>query len=243
MTVSCKHLLDGDVSLARRALQARSVRFAVDQLHLMDEVQGRILGPEAAPSSPSSAMGGDTRDEELTTYPGERDGGDWDFPDVPIDPHFNFCASLRQHFDAICKLCGSANMTVPEDATGVYSLAWQSLNVITEGDSSAATKPDALKCVRVVDETAAASWAGWTLEKIDMFGGRDKTSHTMNRLYTDLMGLCGQFFVHAAVQSERPDAQHASPWFEASWKATGGHAKASEGHLGQVAEHLTVAQA
>lgn len=95
-------------------------------------------------------------------------------------------------------------------------------------------KADALERVRVLEETAAASWAGWTLREIAIAGEVDETHTTINRLNTDLMSLRKQVSAHVTVQFETHDAQDESFRFEARWKSAREHVKATEQHLAQV---------
>lgn len=97
----------------------------------MNELRARIFGLNVAPGSASDSMRGDSRDHELTPYPGEGDGKDWDFIDVLVVPHVDVRASLRLAFNAIRQLCSSANVAVPEDTSGFFSLALQNLNSTT----------------------------------------------------------------------------------------------------------------
>lgn len=75
-TVLHKRRLDGDISLISRALPARTVPFAVNQLLSMDEARARIFSPDAVPGLGSDVMGGDLQDDDLTPYPDEDDGDD-----------------------------------------------------------------------------------------------------------------------------------------------------------------------
>lgn len=61
-------------------------------------------------------------------------------------------------------------------------------------------KVDSLKRIRVVEESAAVSMAGWTLEKFDMIHERDDLGTTGEHLNSDLKGLCKQDSDHASVQ-------------------------------------------
>lgn len=148
----------------------------------MDETRGRSFGRYVALRSVSGAMGGESCDKELTPYYDEDDGDQWELVHVPADFHINVCAILRGDFDAIHELCRSASVAVPEHTGGVFSLGLQNLNAIEEQDYAVAAKPYALKRVRVVEETAAASFATWTFEKIDMIHERDEELVTVERL-------------------------------------------------------------
>lgn len=119
----------------------------------------------------------------------------------------------------------------------------QNLNSIEERIFAVAAKADALERVHVVEETAAASLAVWVLEKIDTVRERDEARATVERLNTDLMALFNQVFAHASVKLEFDNARDVSSRFDALWKSALKRAKATERHLLQVAQQLTVAQA
>lgn len=97
-----------------------------------------------------------------------------------LDSQVDARASFRREFDAICELGRSASDAVPEDASRVLSSALQNLNAITERNSAVAAKAEALKPVQVVEETAAVSLAGWTLEKGDMVCERNESPEAVN---------------------------------------------------------------
>lgn len=59
-------------------------------------------------------MNDDSRDKESMFYPDDENRDDWDFADALVDCHVNVRASPRGNVDAVCKLCSSANVTVPE---------------------------------------------------------------------------------------------------------------------------------
>lgn len=119
----------------------------------MDEAPTRIFGPNVAPSSASDAMGGYSRDDELTFYLDEDDGYNWDFADLPVDPQVVVRVSLRRDFKAIRYLCRLANLAIPENASGVFSLSLQNLNAILKRDSAVAANADAFKRVCVVEKS------------------------------------------------------------------------------------------
>lgn len=73
-TVWRRRPLDGDVPFTHRALWGLTARSARQGLLLMDEAHARILGPEAAPSLASVAMGGSWHDDELVPYSDEDEG-------------------------------------------------------------------------------------------------------------------------------------------------------------------------
>lgn len=73
-TVLFKYPLHVNVTLPRRALLARSVRFAFNQLLSMNEARARIFGPDAASGSASHGMYSDSCDDKLKPYPDEDDG-------------------------------------------------------------------------------------------------------------------------------------------------------------------------
>lgn len=54
------------------------------------------------------------------------------------------------------------------------------------------------------------------------------------------MELCEHVPAPKMTQAELCDVQNASSGLEALWKAAGEHAEASERHLAQVTQHLTV---
>lgn len=189
MNVSPKHPLDGDADLACRALPARAVRFAGDQILSMYETRAGLFGPNVALGLPSDAMGGHLRDEKLMPYPDEDHHDDWDFAVLHADPDFHVRASFRRHFDTFRELCRSANVAVPKDASSVFSLALQNVNAIKGYDSAVTAKSDALERVRVVEETAAGSLTVCTLEKIYIVHERDEGHATLERLKNDLRVL------------------------------------------------------
>lgn len=68
---------------------------AVERLHSIDEARAGIFGSGGTPGSPSGAVGGDSQDDELASYPDDDNGDDWDFSDVPVDSYVDVHASLR----------------------------------------------------------------------------------------------------------------------------------------------------
>lgn len=112
-------------------------------------------------------------------------GDNWDIYGEPVESLVNAMASFCPVLEAICQLCGSVDVAVPEDGAGVFSLALQNSNIITEHESAVAVKPVALECGCIVEKTAAALSYSWTLEKIDMVHERVETGTTANRLDND----------------------------------------------------------
>lgn len=121
-TVLPSRPLDGDVPFVCRALLAGSVRFPVDQLLSKDGARTRVLSPNCTHVSVSDAMGCDMLDNELTPYPENDNSDDWDFANVPVDPHIDICASLRRHYDGVQELGRSTNAALSENADSVFSL-------------------------------------------------------------------------------------------------------------------------
>lgn len=115
----------------------------------------RILGPDVAQGSASNAMGGDSQNDELTLYPDDDDGDDYEFADLAADSHAEVHASLCRDFDAICEVCSSASIAKAEGASVVFSLALQNLNAGTYRYSAVADKAEALEPLRIVEGTAA----------------------------------------------------------------------------------------
>lgn len=143
--------LYGDILLARTALPACALSFAIDWHFSMEAARARILSSNGAPDSVSDAMQSALSDPERLLYPDNDYGHDWDFADVPVDSQDAVCCSLRRNFDAICKLCRSANVAVLKDASTVLRLALQNLNAITERCSSASFKAKSLERVRIIE--------------------------------------------------------------------------------------------
>lgn len=110
-------------------------------------------------------------------------------------------------------------MAVPEDASGVYSLALQKLSGIAEHDLQSLPKRDVLERVRVVQEAAAASLGGWTLSKIYMAPERDKAHSAVERLNTRFKALGKHNHHHGTVRSELHDSQEPSFSVEVRWKS------------------------
>lgn len=85
--------------------------------------------------------------------------------DVLVHSHGDVCAGLRQEIDAIREFFRVANVVLSEDASEVFSMASQNQIAYSEHDSGVAAKSVVLERVSLVEETVAASLAGWTLEK------------------------------------------------------------------------------
>lgn len=207
--------LDGDVPLTRRALPASAAGFAVDRLLSMGEARARISGSHGALGLASGAMGSSSCDNELTPYPDDDMETVGTFSNVPVDSHLDVCASLCRDFDAISLLYSSANVSVLEEPSDVFSLALQSPNAIAGCDAAVAAKAVALERVCLVEETVAASLAGWDLAKIDMVLGSNEARHAVERINTDLMAARQQISGQTTLQSELCDDQDASFQFEA----------------------------
>lgn len=90
-------------------------------------------------------------EDEIAPYYEEGDGNARDFVDVPVDSHVNVLSTLRLDFDAFRKLCRSANVAVPKDASGVFRLALQRLNNIKKCNSALAGKDVALERLCVIE--------------------------------------------------------------------------------------------
>lgn len=90
--------------------------------------------------------------------------------------------------------------------------------------------------MHVVKEAAAASLAGWTLEKIDMFLQRDESCTTGERLNTNLAAAHEQSSGQAALQSALIDAQDESSRYQAWWRLACKQAEATERHIAQIAQ-------
>lgn len=54
------------------------------------------------------------------------------FADVLVDSHIDILVSLCEDFDAVRQIGHPANIAVPENTYGVFSLALQNLNAITQ---------------------------------------------------------------------------------------------------------------
>lgn len=167
-TVLRKLPLDVYVPLGRRALPASATCSDADRLLSMCETSVMIFGSDGAPRLASAAVGVDPCDDVLTLYPDYDDGNYWSFADVRVDSQVDIRACLLRDFNASGKLCRSVNIAVPDDASFFFILALQNIKPIIERDSAVAANSDALEGVWVVEETAAASLANWTLEKTDM---------------------------------------------------------------------------
>lgn len=98
----------------------------------MNEARASILSPDVSPGLASDAMGGESNYYELTPNLVEEDGDNWDFAYATVDPHVNVRASFRLNSDTIRKLCRSASVAVPEDASGVFSLALKNRNAMLQ---------------------------------------------------------------------------------------------------------------
>lgn len=92
---------------------------------------------------------------------------------MSVDAHIDVHASTCQDFGAIPELCQSAKVAVPEDTSGVFSLAVKNLYVIKVLNSAVTAEADVAELARVVEETYAALLASWTLKKNDMHHERD----------------------------------------------------------------------
>lgn len=163
-------------------------------------------------------MGGDSCDEELMPFPDDENGPDWELTDVPVVSHVHVSASLRQYLDVIREPDRSAKMTVPEDGSGVFTLALRNLNDITECKFAVAAKADALERVPIVKRLLQHRWLVGLSRKIHMVRECGEVCATVERLNSDSMGLHENVPGHETVQSQFVDAQHASPRFAASWR-------------------------
>lgn len=114
-------------------------------------------------------------------------------------------------------------MVVPADVSGVFWLAVQNLNAITERDSAVGARPEALERVLVVREISTASLAGWPLKKMDMARKFDEARAMAVHLNTDRIELHEQVFANASGQSELCDPQDPSSSFEAWGKSAHEH--------------------
>lgn len=85
--------------------------------------------------------------------------------------------------------------------------------------------------------------AGWSLENIDMVRKQNVARTTLERLSTDLMAVFELGSGQGAVRSELCDAQDAISRVVDRWRAAFEHSKATDRHLAQVTQQLTVAQA
>lgn len=63
-------------------------------------------------------MGRDSREDKLAPYFDDNEGYNWDFADVRLLFHINFCASIPQDVDAIRHLWHSASVAAMEDDSG-----------------------------------------------------------------------------------------------------------------------------
>lgn len=82
-----------------------------------------------------------------------------------------------------------------------------------------ATKGKALERICVVEETAAAPLACWTLKKIDTVSKHEEVRTTVELFNTGIMALREDVSAQMTVQSELQDAQNTSSRFQARWKA------------------------
>lgn len=180
----------------------------------MDEARAKTLCSDGGLHAASNVMGDDSHDGELTPYSDDVDVSDLEFADVPVDSYVGVPASIPRDFDAICEVCRSANVAVPEDVRGVFGLVVQNLKAIKERNSAVAGKADVLERVHIVEKTAVGSMTGWALEKIGTASECDEKRNLVKCLNTDLVVLREQIFGQATVQPEGRDVQNASSRFE-----------------------------
>lgn len=138
----------------------------------------------------------------------------------------------------------NVQLALPSLRTVAASQAWQlqKLEVIIECDSAVSAETHALEGIHIDEETAATSLADRIFKKIDLVRERDEASAAMEFPNTDLITLRKQNTGHANVPSEICDAQDSSSHFAARWISAPGQAKATEGHLAQVTQQLSIAQ-
>lgn len=163
----------------------------------MDEAHTRILFPDAALGLGSDEMGDDLHDQEIKLHSDDDNCDGWDLADVSFNSHLDIHASSRRLLDSIRVCCLPAKVALSEHSSCVFSLAWQSLNGITECNFSVAVKADALEHVPIDEWTALPSRAGWTLWIIGIAHEGDQPCAAMERVKTDFMVLCKQFSSHA----------------------------------------------
>lgn len=140
-------------------------------------------------------MRGDLRNNKLVPYSDDNDGHDWDFPNVPRDPHVYNPASLRRDSDGTVQLCGSANFVVHVNRSEAFSWTLRKPTAIKKRDSTIEAKAVALERAGVVEETSAASLAGCNVEMIDMVLECCKVHATMDCLSTELLAFAINSFV------------------------------------------------
>lgn len=66
---------------------------------------------------------------------------------------------------------------------------WRNLNALAERNSACAAKTTVREGVRVVQETTAASFAGWTSENINIVCKHNDSCTTVKRLNTFLAAV------------------------------------------------------
>lgn len=71
-----------------------------------------------------------------------------------------------------------------------------------------------LERVCVIEKTAAAALAGWTLEKIDKATKRDELRPTAESLSTDVAAVYQEVYSQSAFQHKFGDGQDISSWFD-----------------------------
>lgn len=101
-------------------------------------------------------MGSGSYEDEFAPYPGDDDGADWDFADVPGSFYIDVYGNPRRDFDDICALCHSVDVALPEDVSG--SSSWLCIiHILSQKpDCVGVVKAVALDHLYVFEETAAA---------------------------------------------------------------------------------------
>lgn len=85
--------------------------------------------------------------------------------------------------------CAAEPMQRDQRMPMVFSLALRNLNIVGECDPAVPLKALAREPVQVVEKIVTALLAGWTIWRIDMVRGRDKSSAKMEHLNTNLVAI------------------------------------------------------
>lgn len=166
-TPSLKPPHEEHLPLTSGSLSAYTDCFAFERIHSMDDASTKIFGSAGTKAFLSGGVSRGSWKNRVPPYSDDNDENDWDFAEVPVNPHVHVRANLCRGLDAIAKLTRLANVETFEDSSSVFRLALHNLNTFAECNSAVAARPVALKRLPLVKGAAALSicrlnpWEDW----------------------------------------------------------------------------------
>lgn len=154
----------------------------------MEDARAKILGCVGPLGSACGDVGDDLQKYELAPCP-DNVGDVCNLDDVTVDFHVEFWASLCQDLAATLQVSRSINVAVPENFNVLFCLALQNLDAVVYCDLAEPGKTAQLEQFRVVEETAAALFGCWNLEKIDIGREGNKSTVTVKCFSPQLVTL------------------------------------------------------